>query len=128
MSDIISNQRKTAKTAKNSMQPRNVRSTTVARPVAPTTRSGERPEEKPIEFVFHMPQAQSAAVAGTFNNWDPKRTPMRKDPSGDWKATLWLPPGRYEYRFIVDGQWLNDPRAKESAPNGFGSANSVASV
>ena len=87
--------------------------------------TGERPVEKPIEFVFHMPQARSASVAGSFNKWEPKRTAMRKDPSGDWKATVWLPPGRYEYRFIVDGQWLSDPKAKESAPNDFGSTNSV---
>lgn len=128
MSDIISNQPKAAKNAKNNMQPRNVRSTTVARPVAPTTRTGERPEEKPIEFVFHMPQAQHASVAGTFNQWDPKRTPLRKDGNGDWKATVWLPPGRYEYRFVVDGQWLSDPKAKESTPNSFGTHNSVATV
>ena len=110
------------------MQPRNIRSTTVARPVPPAAQTGERPVEKPTEFVFHMPQARSAAVAGNFNNWEPKRTAMRKDPGGDWKATVWLPPGRYEYRFIVDGQWVSDPSAKESAPNGFGSTNSVVVV
>ncbi len=110
------------------MRPRNVQSTTVARPVAPATHTGERPEEKPVEFAFHMPQAQSAAVAGSFNQWGPKPTAMRKDPNGDWRATIWLPPGRYEYRFIVDGQWLSDPNAKESAPNGFGGTNSVVVV
>jgi 1,4-alpha-glucan branching enzyme len=75
--------------------------------------------------MLHMPQAKSAVVAGTFNSWDPKRTPLRRDTAGAWKTTVWLPPGRYEYRFIVDGEWLSDPRAKESTQNGFGSQNSV---
>jgi len=109
------------------MKPRHTRSSTSARPVAPTVRTAERPVEKPVDFVLDLPQAQSAAVAGTFNNWDPKRTPLRKE-SGGWKSTLWLPPGRYEYRFVVDGQWLSDPHAKESVPNQFGSTNSVVRV
>jgi len=73
-----------------------------------------------------MPAAKSAAVAGSFNGWDQKRNPLQKDSNGGWRTTLWLPPGRYEYRFVVDGaQWCNDPVAKESVPNEFGSTNSV---
>ena len=111
------------------MQPRHTRSGTVARPVAPSPRAAERPPEKPVEFVLRLPHAQSASVAGSFNDWDTKRTPMRKDPAGNWKTTVWLPPGRYEYRFVVDGsQWLSDPKAKESAKNPHGSTNSVVVV
>jgi len=40
-------------------------------------------------------------------------------------AKVWLPAGRYEYRFVVDGQWISDPRAKECVQNAFGSTNSV---
>ena len=50
-------------------------------------------------------------------------TPMHKDASG-WRATVSLPPGRYEYRFFVDGQWLSDPTAKETVGNDFGGTNS----
>lgn len=111
------------------MQPRHNQSTTVARPVAPkATRSGQRPVEKPIEFTLHMPQAKSVAVAGTFNDWDGKRSSMSPSPGGTWKATVWLPAGRYEYRFIVDGQWINDPGARECVQNTFGSTNSVLMV
>ncbi|HWH70542.1 MAG TPA: glycogen-binding domain-containing protein [Candidatus Sulfotelmatobacter sp.] len=109
------------------MQPRHARSSTVARPVPPPAGATERPVEKPVEFVFHMPQAKNVTVAGSFNNWDASRTPMRKDAAG-WKATVWLPPGRYEYRFVADGQWISDPNAKESARNDFGSTNSVITV
>ena len=110
------------------MKPRHTRSTTTARPVAPPARKVERPIEKPVDFVLDNPNAQSVALAGTFNDWDLKRTPLRKETNGGWKTTLWLPPGRYEYRFVVDGQWLSDPNAKESAPNQFGSTNSVVVV
>jgi 1,4-alpha-glucan branching enzyme len=110
-------------------QPRHTRSTTVARPVAPKrTRSSERPVEKPIEFTLHMPQARSVAVAGTFNDWAMDRTPMSANRAGAWKATVWLPTGRYEYRFVVDGQWISDPGARECVQNTFGSTNSVVLV
>src|ERR1035441_4790883 len=108
------------------MQPRHSRTTTVARPVAPKgTRAGQRPVEKPVEFTLHMLEARSVAVVGTFNDWDVKRTSLSPSPGGVWKATVWLPAGRYEYRFIVDGQWINDPSARESVQNTFGSTNSV---
>jgi 1,4-alpha-glucan branching enzyme len=68
-------------------------------------------------------------VAGSFNGWDSSRTPLAKDPNGGWKTTVMLPPGRYEYRFVIDGgQWFSDPGAKESVPNAFGSTNSVVVV
>jgi 1,4-alpha-glucan branching enzyme len=111
------------------MQPRHSRTSTVARPVAPPARAVERPVEKPVEFVLDLPGARAASVAGSFNDWDVRRTPMRKESSGGWKATVWLPPGRYEYRFVVDGdRWLSDPAARESIVNQFGDTNSVVVV
>ncbi len=110
------------------MQPRHAEpnpATTPARPVAPAPRAPERPTEKPVDFSLKEPAAKSASLAGSFNDWDPKRTPLRKEKKGEWKTTLWLPPGRYEYRFVVDGRWLSDPGAKESVANSFGSTNSV---
>jgi 1,4-alpha-glucan branching enzyme len=108
------------------MQPRHSQSATVARPVAPkAARTIQRPVEKPIEFTLDHPQARAVTVAGTFNDWDVNRTAMRPSKRGAWKATVWLPTGRYEYRFIVDGQWINDPLARECVQNTFGSTNSV---
>jgi 1,4-alpha-glucan branching enzyme len=51
---------------------------------------------------------------------------MRRDGADSvWKVSLPLKPGRYEYRFVVDGEWTSDPNARESAINDFGSTNSV---
>jgi len=94
-----------------------------AKPTAETPRE-QKSKNKNIEFHLSMPQAHSVSVVGTFNNWDTKRTPMQKD-GANWKASIPLAPGRYEYRFVADGQWLSDPNAKESVGNDFGSTNSV---
>ena len=80
---------------------------------------------KNIEFKLSAARATSVGVAGTFNGWDSGKTPLRKDGSGMWKATVLLPPGRHEYRFVVDGQWISDPDARECVGNSFGSTNSV---
>jgi 1,4-alpha-glucan branching enzyme len=111
------------------MQPRNTRAPSVISPRTSTSRAANQPPEKPVDFYLNLPGAKSAAVAGSFNGWDLSRTPLSKDPSGGWKATVWLPPGRYEYRFVIDGaQWFSDPHSKEVVPNNFGSTNSVVVV
>ena len=82
-----------------------------------------------MEFRLNLPGVKSATVAGSFNGWDLQSTPLVKDNNGGWKTTVLLPPGRYEYRFVIDGaQWFSDPGAKESVPNQFGSTNSVVTV
>ncbi|SPE59224.1 putative Glycoside hydrolase, family 13-like [Verrucomicrobia bacterium] len=111
------------------METRHTHATTVARPVAPTDqRRGERPNERPIDFILNVPTAHEVALVGAFNDWDLKRTPMHKDPVVGWRTTIWLPKGRYEYRFVADGEWINDPTAKETVGNAFGSTNSVLQV
>jgi 1,4-alpha-glucan branching enzyme len=112
------------------MQPRhNNRSSVAARAIAPGPRTTGPVTPKPVDFFLNLPGAKSASVAGSFNGWDIKQTPLQKDSNGGWKTTVHLAPGRYEYRFVVDGaQWCSDPGAKESVPNEFGSTNSVVVV
>ncbi len=90
----------------------------------PQTQSGGAAGQKQVELVLEMPEAQSAAIAGTFNDWNSQQAQMRRDGNA-WKITLPLKPGRYEYRFLVDGQWVNDPKANETVENPYGSSNSV---
>ena len=74
------------------------------------------------------PAAQQVYVAGSFNGWKPDSTPLMALGNGRWKGDLKLGPGRYEYLFVVDGQWRPDPNARETAQNPFGGHNSVVMV
>ena len=56
-------------------------------------------------FLFIAPDANEVCVAGSFNQWDPEATPMKKRRDGTWYAVVYLSPGRYEYRIVVDGIW-----------------------
>lgn len=78
-----------------------------------------------VRIEFHDEQAQEVYIAGAFNDWRPSATPLRSLGAGDWAAELSLPPGRYEYRLVVDGQWRADPGATECVPNGYGDCNCV---
>jgi hypothetical protein len=71
------------------------------------------------------PDAQQICIAGSFNDWHPSVTPMIRLSDGKWAKELALPPGRYEYRFVVDGEWVDDPAATELIPNPFGTPNAV---
>ena len=80
---------------------------------------------KKVPFEFVAPDAQKVFLAGNFNNWDTGASLMKKDKKGIWKTTVSLTPGRYEYRFLNDGRWENDPACCDCVPNEFGSQNCV---
>lgn len=82
-------------------------------------------QRQAVRIEFDHEQAQAVFIAGTFNDWQPAATPMIAVGDGRWVKELALPPGRYEYRLIVDGEWVSDPAAAQQAPNPHGSCNSV---
>jgi len=66
-------------------------------------------------------------LAGTFNDWkpsDPKFVMKDDDGDGIWSITVKLAPGTYQYKYVADGQWIQDERAPGSAPDGYGGRNS----
>ncbi|MCB9600952.1 MAG: DUF1592 domain-containing protein [Sandaracinus sp.] len=70
----------------------------------------------------------SVSVAGSFNGWDASAWPMR-DEGGTWTLTRVVPEGSYEYKFVLDGsEWVPDPSATATTPDGFGGVNSVVVV
>ncbi len=83
---------------------------------------------KPTEFKLYAPSAKKVALAGNFNKWDIKGLSAKKDSKGSWVAKINLKPGRYEYKFFVDGSWANDPRCTSCVPNAFGTHNCVVEV
>jgi 1,4-alpha-glucan branching enzyme len=77
------------------------------------------------EFMITAPNASEIFLAGDFNDWDPRQYSMRKFKNGNCTKKLKLKPGRYEYQFIVDGNWCADPANPERQMTEFGSENSV---
>lgn len=61
--------------------------------------------------VFWVGMAESVQVMGSFDGWS-KGEEMSPEYSGDYarfSATLKLRPGRYEIKFLVDGEWRLSP-------------------
>jgi len=82
-----------------------------------------KPKTNKVQFNLYAPGAERVCLAGDFNNWDVEHLLMKRDKKGTWMASFSLPPGRYEYRFRVDGVWQDDPNASERVGNPFGSQN-----
>ena len=96
----------------------------------------EKPQKrvKGVAFSCQAPDARSVRLTGTFNNWNPEETVM-EEAGGVWNAELQLAPGRYEYKFVVDGRWCCDPARDDHDPsvadcvqNPFGTLNRIVEV
>ncbi len=83
---------------------------------------------KSTEFKLFAPQARRVSLAGSFNNWDAKKLTARKDAKGNWAVKTNLKPGSYEYKFVVDGSWVNDPGCNRCVSNNLGSQNCVIEI
>jgi len=83
----------------------------------------EKKTLKKVDLKMLLPKAKKVSLAGDFNNWNVKSHPLKKDSKGMWKISIDLVPGRYEYRFIVDGKWQNDPNCTTCVPNPLGGEN-----
>jgi 1,4-alpha-glucan branching enzyme len=79
-------------------------------------------------FRFTAPGATSVLLAGDFTHWQQSPVSMKKGKDGVWMAAVELPPGKHNYRFIVDGEWRDDPECTVRVPNPFGSQNMVRQV
>jgi len=85
-------------------------------------------EKKRITFKLEAAEAKQACLVGDFNSWDENKHKMKKDNKGRWTKIVTLAPGRYEYKFLVDGQWQNDPGNDKMVPNTFGTHNNILKV
>jgi hypothetical protein len=84
-----------------------------------------RVDDSLVTFFFrNNKRANRVMLAGSFNGWDPDVLPMKDTDSG-WIVSVKLGPGKYWYKFIVDGNWTpdNDNQLKEN--DGLGNINSV---
>lgn len=77
-----------------------------------------------IEFSLQAEDAERVCLAGSFNNWSQKADPMKKS-AGTWKIRKKLVAGTHEYKFVVDGEWMLDPRCERTVNNEVGGVNNV---
>ncbi len=90
--------------------------------------SATRTATRRVTFRLEAPAASQVWVSGSFCDWGSDCFPMKRGQGGLWTTTMSLAPGRYEYRFLVDGHWWDDPACVERVWNQFGSQNCVLSV
>ena len=79
-------------------------------------------------FSFNAPGAANVMLVGDFTQWQKNPICLRKQSDGIWRVTIPLAPGEHHYRFLVDGEWRDDPECVLRVPNPFGGQNSVAVV
>ena len=79
-------------------------------------------------FSLAMPAAASVQLVGDFTQWTQHPIHMRRTGQGVWQAGVDLEPGTHRYRFLVDGQWMDDPACTVRAPNPFGSQDAIREV
>jgi hypothetical protein len=82
--------------------------------------------KKSVMFTLDAPSGLDVSVAGSFNDWKPQA--MTKGPDGLWRITVQLAQGTYEYRFLVDADWREDPNNPRKTQNDFGGYDSICDV
>lgn len=85
------------------------------------------PRTKKVNFSLSGVEAHKVYVVGDFNKWDRAKHPMKKD-RNNWKLSVKIPAGEYKFKYLADGNWLNDPVAHKYVGNPYGSEDSVVVV
>jgi len=79
-------------------------------------------------FSCIAPAAKSVQLVGDFTQWQQAPISMERQADGTWQTRVELSPGWHPYRFLVDGQWQDDPKCDLHVPNPFGSEDAVRQV
>jgi len=88
-------------------------------------KSKKKIKRKKVTFSVDLSGAKEVILMGDFNHWNSKKHLMKKDGNGVWNKAVILPSGNYEYKFLVDGQWKEDPQNDQTCLNCFGSYNNI---
>jgi 1,4-alpha-glucan branching enzyme len=88
----------------------------------------EETKNRRVTFRLKSPSVKEVILMGDFNNWDAGSHPMEQDEDGIWKVSMMIPPGKYEYKLFVDGQWRLDSGNSQTVLNSLGTENNVLNV
>jgi len=90
---------------------------------------GPQQTKEGVVFSYYDPVAQNVQLVGDFSNWEPVEDVMvQKEGNNLWKGIFPLDPGKYQYKFVVDGEWKLDPYNSEVVTSNMGANNSLVSV
>ena len=118
-----------AKKATNDIAPNFLLRTAPSKKDIARNRNSDSSDGRKIaKFRFEAPEAKLVKLAADFTDWEKTPIDMVKADNGIWGTVVPLPPGHYSYRFIVDGQWCDDPYPVRSMTNPFGTTNSIIEV
>ena len=88
----------------------------------------EQQEERKIVFKLEAPEGAMVHIAGDFNDWVPESLHLTEFQGRPlWHKTISLRQGSYEYKYLVDGDWITDPANERTADDAYGDVNSVIS-
>ena len=90
--------------------------------------SRTRRAAKEQQFSFRAPGALSVQLLGDFTHWQSQPVHLKKESDGVWRTSIPLEPGTYHYRFLVDGQWQDDPDCTLRVGNPFGTENMICEI
>jgi hypothetical protein len=81
-----------------------------------------------VELTLQAPDASRVYVAGDFNGWKTDDTTLMVQDNGVWKKRVSLTAGSYRYKFVKDGEWIEDPANPKVATNPYGQKDSLIEV
>lgn len=107
--------------------------------VEPGRKGGETPEveirfskceatARGVQFEVQALEARRVEIALDVEDWKPVAMAAEPGSAGRWRITKALPRGEFRYKFIIDGQWMNDPLNPLRKPNPFGGDDSIVRV
>lgn len=85
----------------------------------------QRMKNGKVRFIWPDSKARRVYLVGDFNEWDERSLPMRKRSGRGFELELDIPPGKYTFKYLIDGVWWNDPDADDYIGNSWGSEDSV---
>jgi len=94
----------------------------------PRVKEAPQTRLKKYRYAVRLPQADEVVLTGDFVNWNPEGIQLHHNGTDEWYVQLELPPGDYQYRLRVDGDWLDDPQAARRIANPFGTQNCVLTI
>ncbi len=86
------------------------------------------PKINEVVFTCVAPDAKEVFIAGDFNNWTADKNSLMEKVDGVWRKKMVLDPGSFYYRFVVDGEWIDDPVNPNKRTNPFGQSDSLIEV